>query len=484
MVMKALRLQVAGAGGPRPEWVAAVGVSMIGTFMAILDTFIVVVAMPTIRRDLDAAPEQLQWILAGYQLTYAGMLVTGGRLGDRFGRKRTFVTGMALFTVFSGSCALAPTAEILIVSRLLQGGAAAIMFPQVFAMISVLVPQADRAKVLGVLGGVIGVASISGQLLGGVLSAADLFGQTWQSVFWVNVPIGVIAVVLASRFIPETRANESKHLDLAGTAVLTTALFLVLIPLIHGRQSGWPPTMWASFIVGVLTMVGFVVIERRVLANGGDPLLTIQLFRRRPFVVGIGLIFVVYCGVSSFFLILSLMLQEGLGFTPTMAGVVYAPDGLAFLAASVLAGRLVPRYGSRVPALGACLIAVGVTVAMIVSLDQGGALTARSLIPALLCQGFGGGLLITPLMGVVLARIDPSEIGMASGVLSTTQQVGAASGVAVVGVIFFGSLRPALGQAASFAHAFAVANIFIVAVAALAAGLLFAGLLSSTTIRG
>ncbi|MER6303075.1 MFS transporter [Kitasatospora sp. NPDC001539] len=450
---------------------SAVSVVLVGAFMAILDAFIVIVAGPSIQAGLNASAGELEWILAGYQLTYAVLLITGGRLGDLFGRRRMFVTGMAVFTLASVACAAAPGALVLIVARLVQGLGAAVMLPQTFAAVTVLVPAASRHRVFGVLGVVMGVATISGQLVGGLLIGADLFGSSWRPVFWINVPIGVATIWLAARRLPESRAVGARRLDVPGVLVLSLALFLLAFPLIQGRQEGWPAWTWLCLAGSGLALAAFVAIERRTGARGGDPLVRMSLFRTRSFGVGILLVLVVYTVVTSYYLVLSISLQDGLGLSALGAGLVYTPAAVMFFSFSMIASRLVPRHGRRVLEAGAVVLVVGYAATAIV-LFGGAPFEPAVVIPTLMLQSVGGGLLITPAMNVVLARIAPEDAGTASGVLSTAQQIGGALGVAAIGAVFFAALgSPAADRAHAAGHALATASVATM-VAAIAATVL------------
>ncbi|MFB6440923.1 MFS transporter [Streptomyces sp. NPDC056411] len=460
-----------GAGGGAAPW-RALAIVLAGAFMAVLDTFIVLVAAPAIQADLHASDADVQLVLAGYQLTYAMALITGARLGDRFGRKRLFQAGMALFTLSSVACALAPDAAGLIAARLVQGLSAAAMFPQVFAMIQVLIPAAQRPKAFGVLGAVIGMATIAGQLLGGVLISADLFGSSWRPVFWVNVPVGLVTLLLAALFVPESRAPEARRLDLPGALVLTVALFLLVVPVVEGRSYGWPWWTWLSLAGSVLAFAGFVRVERGVGAAGGAPLVQLSLLRRRPFAAGLGLVVLAYAGINSFFLVLSLTLQDGLGRDPLGAGLVYTPLAVAFFTASLIAGRLA-RFGRRVLQLGALTGALGFAGTAVLAVHSGAALTAWELTPALALIGAGNGLLVTPLLNAVVSQVGPQQVGMASGLLSTGQQVGGAVGVALIGVLYYGALGGAAHHdVAAYGHALTAAVLFNLALAAAVSALL------------
>ncbi|MFJ7628329.1 MFS transporter [Streptomyces sp. NPDC097595] len=451
----------------------AVSVVMVGMFMAILDSFIVVVAGPAIQADLGASAGRLQWILAGYQLSYAVFMITGGRLADLYGRKRIFTTGAAVFTLSSLGCAMAQNPGTLIGARIVQGLGAALMVPQVFAVITLVVPEKARHRVFGTLGIVIGLATMGGQLVGGLLIGADLFGTGWRSVFWVNVPIGIATIAFASKYVPESRAEGTRRLDLPGMATLSAALLLLTFPLIQGREAGWPWWTWACLAASVAAFALFVALERRIDEADGDPLLRLSLFSQRSFSLGIILVLAVYALLTSYYLALSVSMQEGLGMSALRAGLVYTPAAVTFFVFSKIAGRLVPKYGRRVLEIGAVLLAVGY-LATAVTLLSGPRLTPLLVIPTLMLQSVGGGLLITPLLNTVLTRLAPETVGMASGALSTAQQIGGALGVAVIGAVFFNSFRPGTdGRSEAAGHAFAMSSLATFAIAVLAAVLVF-----------
>jgi MFS family permease len=318
-----------------------------------------------------------------------------------------------------------------------------------------------------------GLATIAGQLVGGLLIGADLFGSGWRPVFWINVPIGLATIVLAARHLPESRAPRARRLDLPGVVVLTIALVLLVFPLIEGRQAGWPWWTWAALGGSILGLALFVRIERRTAGLGGDPLVRMSLFRTRSFAVGIPLVLAIYALLSSYYLVLSIALQDGLGLPALGAGLVYTPAAATFFVFSMIASRLVPRYGRRVLEIGAIVLSLGYAATAAV-LIGGLPFTPGVVIPTLMAQSVGGGLLITPSLNAVLARIDPGDAGLASGVLSTAQQVGGTLGVAVIGVVFFGSFDPATGdRAGAAAHALAMSSICTFVIAVVAAVLVY-----------
>ena len=427
-----------GEADPR-RWVG-LAVVLIAGFMQLVDISIVNVAIPSIQRDLDATYAQIQWVLAGYQLAFAVMLITGGRLGDIFGRKRLFMIGMAGFTLASAFCGLAQNPSMLIGSRVFQGLMGAIMFPQILSVIQVTFPPRERSTAFGMFGATIGLATITGPLVGGLLIEADLFGLEWRPIFLVNVPIGIAALAAATRYLIESKAPRALRLDPVGVAIVTAGLLLFIYPLVQGRDLGWPPWTFLSMAAAVPVLAGFAVYERRKKALDGSPLVDLDLFRQRAFVPGLAVAGIFFMGIPAFFLTFSLWLQIGLGFTALHAGLTGAPFAVGSALASAASVRLAPALGRRILSVGSLLLVAGM-VALIWTVNRyGGGVDSWQLLPALLLCGLGLGSVVAPLVNVVLAGIRGQDAGAASGVLSTVQQVGGAVGVALIGVIFFGLL--------------------------------------------
>jgi len=272
-------------GDPR-RWVA-LAVVLVAGFMQLVDISIVNVAIPSIQRDLDATYSQIQWVLAGYQLAFAVTLITGGRLGDIFGRKRLFMLGMAGFTLASALCGLAQSPGMLVGSRFLQGVMGAVMFPQILSVIQVTFPPRERGTAFGIFGATIGLATITGPLVGGLLIEGDLLGLGWRPIFLVNVPIGIGALVAAALYLRESRAPRALRLDPAGVGLATAGLLLLVYPLVQGRDLGWPAWTFASMAASVLVLAAFAAWERRKKAADGSPLVDLDLFRQRAFVAGV-----------------------------------------------------------------------------------------------------------------------------------------------------------------------------------------------------
>ncbi|MGO1080384.1 MFS transporter [Inquilinus sp. CA228] len=462
---------------PARLWLG-LAVMLIGPFMTVMDVMIVNVAIPGIRRGLGASFAEVELVVAGYGLAYAVALITGGRLGDLFGRRRMFIAGLAGFTVTSACCGLAPTAETLILARLLQGGAAAVLFPQVFALIRVtFVEPRARATAFAALGVVLGLASITGQVLGGVLVAADLWALGWRPIFLVNIPIGLLATLAAARLIPADEVSAGQRLDGAGVALSALGLGLLLYPLIEGREAGWPAWSLAMLGAAVPVLAVFARHQHRKSRRQASPLLQTRLFRDRTFTIGVLLALVFYSTLNSLYLAFAFLAQSGLGRSPLAAGLAFSPAGIVFMAASIAAGRIAPERRRMVLAAGAAISAAGQFAAAVTAL-LAVPLQVEDLIPALMLLGLGQGLLLTPLLNTVLGGIRDGDIGSASGMLSTMQQVGGAFGVAVVGILFAAVLDRAraagAGEAVAYARAFAAAAGFGGLGSLVTLGLLFA----------
>ena len=416
--------------------------------MVVLDFFIVNVALPSIQTDLHATAGAIEWVVAGYALTSAVFLITAGRLGDCFGRRRMFSIGLALFTLASAACGAAGSPTELVIARLVQGVAGALLTPNVLSIIGVLYNGPDRLRALSAYGTVMGVAAVSGQLIGGALMATNVAGLGWRSCFLINVPVGALALVLAPRLIPESRAQSSPRVDLPGTVLITVALTAVVLPLVEGRQHGWPAWTWASFAAAPVLLTVFMAHQRNLARRGGSPLLDASLFRHRSFTAGLVTQLAFWGGQASFFVVLALYLQQGRGLHPLPAGLVFTILAAAYVVASMLAPGLTARHGRRAIGFGAIVLASGHALLLAAVSDVGVGGSIAALAPGLLLVGTGMGLVLAPLATTILQALEPERAGAASGMLTTMQGVGNALGVAVTGVLFFGALH------AGYAHAF------------------------------
>ncbi|MBA0204553.1 MFS transporter [Pectobacterium aroidearum] len=444
-----------------PPWLG-LSVLLMAGFVTIFDLFVVNVAIPSMQADLGASFAQIGFIVAGYELAFGVLLITGGRLGDVFGRRRLFVVGMAGFTLASALCGLAPSAGFLIGARILQGLAAALLFPQVYASIRVNFDGDDSRRAFGLLGMTLGLAAIAGQILGGWLVHANLFGLGWRSIFLINVPIGLLAIA-AARFIPESRTPQRPSLDWMGVALVSVGLTLLLVPLIEGPGQEWPEwSLWMLATATLLLAMFYCQQERRQRA-GHLPLVDMRLLVQRRFLLGVLLVLLVYSTSSSFFLCFALLVQTGLGLDPFLAGSIFAPCSVGFVLASLAAPRLVARWGTVAIVVGALVYAVSIGLLIMQVQLAGADLVAVRLIPVLVVVGAGQGFIMTPLLNLVLGFVDEAQAGMASGVISTVQQVGAALGVAVVGILFGTALATgdgAVAQAGQYVSAFVAGMLY------------------------
>jgi EmrB/QacA subfamily drug resistance transporter len=416
-------------------------------FMVLLDVFIVNVTAPSLQAELGASESDVQWVVAAYLLTYAISLITGGRLGDVFGRRRLFRLGVAGFTIASVLCAAAPNPTTLIAARLLQGFAGAAMWPQVLSIIQVELAPHERPRAFGIQGLVSGLAAIAGQIVGGGLIALDLFGLGWRSVFLINIPVGLVALLVSGRVISESRSQTARRLDLPGVALGSLALVLGMVPLVEGRELGWPVWAFAALAAALPAAALFVAVERRIAARGGSPLVELRLLEAPSFRIGVLSAMILY-GVISFFLLLSIYLQDGLGLSAIDSGLAFTPLAVAFVASSLGGPRLEERRREHLPQAGATLAAMGLLATIAVVRSSVGGSVSAELLGALVMIGAGMGMAIPGLINLSLRAVPPSDAGAASGMLATCQQIGNALGVALVGTIFFAALGSRSGSAA------------------------------------
>ena len=428
----------AAARTSRVRWLAA-AVLITGVLMDLIDVTIVNVALPTIRRSLSASATELEWVVSGYMLAFAAILIIAGSLGDSFGRKRLFLLGVAVFGAASLGAGLSATAAELIAARVIQGAGAAVMSPQVLATFRVIFTGRERGKAFALYGAMAGFATAIGLVLGGVLTEANLFGWSWRAVFFVNVPIALGTFLAGIRIVPPTRDPAARRPNLPAAGVLAGGLVAIVYPLLEGRQLGWPAWTWPLLATGVAAVVALAAWEGRGRTlRATAPLLRPRLFRIPAFAAGLGVMVAFAAGMQGFFLMLALWLQAGQHFSPLKAGLT----ALAFSAGSfALAPAAVPlavRYGRRSLVLGGILMAAGcgAVLAFVGDVSVGG--SPWPVVPGLAAAGGGLALLVIPLANVVLAAVPAEAAGGASGLFGTAQQLGGAIGVAVLGTVFFG----------------------------------------------
>ncbi len=432
------------------RWLA-LAVLLTGAFLPILDFTIVNLALPSIRQDLGASSSEVQFVISAYAATYAVMLITGGRLGDLFGRKRMFTGGVAGFTAASLLCSLAPSPGALVAGRILQALTATVMAPQVLASIRVLFPGREQGRALALYGATFGLANICGQIGGGWLVSLRPFGFAWQAIFLVNIPIGLVAFAGGLFLIQESRSAQAKRLDVGGVMLLSLALGCLVYPLVEGRETGWPAWMFGVLLVSAIALVAFVRHEGRLSARGLDPLVELSLFRGRRFSMGVAMGVLFYM-LSAFYLTFSVYLQAGLGASPLQAGMATLPFAIGFFLSSLASSWAMQRLGSFALTIGFGLQVIGfgaVGVCVASALPWG-------LKEGLACAGLGYGLVGPGVIKAIIGDVEERHAGLASGIAMTALQVGAALGVAIVGGVFYGVLG-AGHDAAAYAHAFSVA---------------------------
>jgi len=467
---------------PRHAW-RALGVLLIGMFMSLLDATIVNVALPTIRTSLSASEATLSWIISGYALAFGLALIPAGRLGDRYGHKWVFMTGLALFTVASLACGLATSGNQLIVARVVQGLAGGIYVPAVTAYIQLLFTGRTRGKAFAIMGAVIGVSSALGPLVGGLLIQA--FGNTngWRLIFVVNLPFGIAALIAAFFMLPagSESPGTSSGVDLLGLLLLSGGLIAILVPLIEGQDQGWPVWTYLSLICGLTLVVLFGAWEVFMARRGKSPLVPPHLFSHPAFTGGVILALVYFAAFVSIFFTISILWQAGLGHTALESGLDSIPFALGSIVGASQSGRLAASIGRTVLVIGAGMVAAGLSALwLVLMLTTPGDLTGWDLTVPLLAAGIGSGLFIAPNAQFIVATVDRREAGAASGVIATMQRLGAAIGIAIIGSVFFGTLsfptrgRPTPAElATAFTHSATCALAVSAAFAAISFLLVF-----------
>ncbi|MFC9692468.1 DHA2 family efflux MFS transporter permease subunit [Kribbella sp. NPDC056951] len=417
----------------RWRWIVLATV-LVAEIMDLVDATIVNIAAPSIRAELGGSESAMQWMLAGYTLAFAIGLITFGRLGDLVGRRRLFLIGAVGFTLASALCGLATSPELLIGSRVAQGVLGAVMIPQGFAILKSVFPPAEIGKAFALFGPVMGLSAVAGPILAGVLIDADWFGQGWRMIFFINVPIGLLAIFGALRFMPELKTAGAQRLDAASVFLVSLASGLLIYPLVQGRELGWPVWSIVMMVASIPVFALFVWRERR----SGNPVIDPSLFRNRGYVAGLAVITTFFLAMSGFTLVLNLFTQLGLHYSPLKAGLSMVPFSLGIaIGAPLSGGLLAPRLGRTALQLGVAMMTLAMGGMWFTLHHYGDATTVWNLVPAMLACGIGSGMVFAPLFDIILASIDDEAAGSASGVLTAMQQFGGAIGVAVLGTVFF-----------------------------------------------
>jgi EmrB/QacA subfamily drug resistance transporter len=426
--------------GPGPREWRILAVVLVGSFMAVLDTTIVNVALPSIAQGIKASSDALEWVVSGYALTFGLALVPAGRLGDRFGYKQVFLAGLTVFTLASVACGVSQNPAELIVSRLVQGLGAGIYFPAISATIQRQFSGDVRSRAFGYLGGVVGISTALGPLIGGVLIQFIGMSDGWRWVFLVNLFIGVIEIPVAVKALPRRREREEHDLDITGSVLLTGVLLLVLIPLVDGRVSGWPLWSWIVLAASVPAGVGLVAWELRLARRGGEPVLQVRLIRQhRSFAMGQALALLYFAGFTSLFFTLSILWQQGLGRSALQTGLLVLPFAVASLGTASNSYKFSTRFGRKTVQGGLAAMFAGLALVLLVLHLSTGRPDVWALVGPLFLAGLGNGLIIAPNQDFVLGSVPKGQAGTAGGALITAQRIGAAIGIAVIGTALFGS---------------------------------------------
>lgn len=439
---------------------------MVAMLMDLMDSTITNVALPAISTDLGATPTQLEWTLVGYVVAFATLLITGGRLGDIYGRQRIFLVGVIGFTCASVFASLSWDGNILIAARIIQGAFAGIMVPQVLSSVQVMYTPEERGPVFGVIGSLNALGVIAGLLLGGWLVTANLFGTGWRSIFLINVPVGIVLTVMAFLCIPESRSEHPLRLDIVGSALGATAVILLVLPLTEGRAAGWAWWIWTLLIIAPIAIIAFVWQQHRRAAGSGTQLLPLPLFRIRSFSSGLLVQILASIGHGGFALILLFHMQAAFHFTSFEAGLTLMPIAIGSILGTPVAMFLLKKLGTWSVCLGGIMQAAAYLWVMITLEHTGDTLNGWSLLPAFALAGVGMMVLIMPQTSIALDTVPTAEAGAASGTFTTFGQVGMVLGVALAGAVYFGEISDT-----DDAQAAATAGLWVIIAAYALAGI-------------
>ncbi|GAA5188537.1 hypothetical protein GCM10023322_39450 [Rugosimonospora acidiphila] len=426
----------------RWRW-AGLFVILAAEVMDLLDALVTTIAGPSIRAGLGGTESLIQWLGAAYTLAMAVGLVTGGRLGDLFGRRRMFIIGAAGFAASSLACAFAQDPGMLIAARVAQGLFGAVMLPQGLGMIREMFDPKELGAAFGAFGPVMGLSAVGGPILAGWLVTADYFGIGWRMIFLINLPLGILAVLGAVKFLPASRASHATRLDLAGVAILSAGAFMVIYPLVEGRDLGWPLWTYPLMAAGAVTFGLFGWYTRGVQRRGGEPLVTPSLFAKRAFTGGLLAGGAFFSAMIGFSLVFSLYLQIGLHDSPLKTGLTAVPQAAGMIVGFGLASAgLTAKLGRRLLHVGLVVMTAGIALFAVILHSAGTAgVTPWHVAPALAISGIGTGLLMAPFFDLILAGVEEHEMGSASGTLNAVQQFGGALGIAILGTVFFNTMK-------------------------------------------
>jgi EmrB/QacA subfamily drug resistance transporter len=434
----------APAGRKYSPWLVLIAMCL-GFFMILLDTTIVNVAMPAISDGLQASLSDLLWVLNAYVLVYAVLLITAGRLGDLYGPKLLFLLGLVIFTLASAACGFADSPAQLIIFRIVQGLGGALLTPQTLSVITMIFPPDKRGAAFGIWGSVAGISTVTGPVLGGWL----VTDYSWRWIFFVNVPVGIVTLVMAAIVMPNLKLNRRHKLDVLGVLLSTVALFLIVYALIEGQSHHWgkvwgPITIVELLVVGVVLLAAFLYLQ--YVERNGEPLVPFSIFGNRNFSIMNGVVTAISFGMFGLFLPLTIFLQTVLGLSALQAGLTTAPMSVISMFVAPVAGRYADKIGGKwILFFGVGLFAGGMGILIASSHLH---VSRWHLLPGLIVAGFGLGMTFAPLQTIAMRDIEPRMAGAASGLINTTRQLGAVIGLAAVGALLQSQLSAKLSTTA------------------------------------
>ncbi|MET4137814.1 MFS transporter [Pedobacter sp. UYP1] len=417
------------------KWIVLLILSS-SVFLSVIDIFIVNVAIPTIKKGIHGTDGDIQLVIALYLLGYAAFLITGGRAGDYYGKKKVFILAMLSFTFTSLLCGISQTAFQLNTARFFQGISAAFMVPQGIAYIQLIFPShQERIKALGIYGSIAGAASVIGQFLGGILPDTHFFIAGWRLIFLINLPLGIISALLAAKLLKDNTVTKTGEFDYSGVILLTVALVSLIYPLIRGAELGWP--WWSIVLIGgsIVLLFIFLYDQKRKLLQRKEPLINVRLFGYKDFNIGLCAVLFYFMAQDSYFLINAILLQTGFGISSSETGVFFVFQGIGYVLASVIAIRLIPIYGKKVLQCGVLIMVTALVLHIL--FFKSAAVSRMIFLPILFIYGTGCGAVLPSLLTMALKSIPPKFAGAASGTFSTFQQTAIALGIGIVGGIFF-----------------------------------------------
>ncbi|WP_327178820.1 MFS transporter [Streptomyces sp. NBC_01335] len=453
-----------GPGEPDPHRWRALAVCLVAGFMTLLDVSIVNVALPSIKEGLRTPESDLQWVLSGYALAFGLFLIPAGRLGDARGRRPVFMIGLALFTLSSAACGAAQSSLWLVVARLVQGLAGGLLSPQISALIQQMFSGRERGRAFGMFGTVVGISTAVGPLLGGLLIQLAGAEEGWRWVFYVNLPLGVVCLLLARKLLPDTPSAgrvRARDLDPLGVLLLGAGVLCLLLPFVQAQQ--WHgDEKWLLLLVAAALLAAFVAWEARCAGGGTQPVLDLSLFRLRSYWLGCLLILLYFAGFTSIFFVTTLYLQSGLGYSALQAGLAISPFAVGSGLSAMIGGRLVSRFGRPLVVVGLGMVAVGLAGTALAVHQVPGHNAGWAMAAPLLFGGIGSGLVIAPNQTLTLSDVPVAHAGSAGGTLQTGQRVGSAIGIAAVGSVFFAQVTGD-GWATAYDHGLIVSVAFVCA---------------------